>query len=112
METNELQNEITNLLGRLGWTKNKAAKIIFMELYESDDDEKHIKRFQYSFVKDLSRDEIKPERLAEYLKILFMQKEVKKLDLILPNYQKTGLLSPFMENEMCKISKEISEVIK
>jgi len=112
METKKLQNEINELLSKLGWSKNKAAKIIFMEQNESDDEEKHIKRFQYSFVKDLSRDEIKPEKLAEYLKILFMQKEVKKLDLILPSYQKTGSLSSFMEDEMYKISKEISMVIK
>jgi len=112
METKELQNEINDLLAKLGWSKNKAAKIIFMEQNESDDDEEHIKRFQRSFVKDLSRDTIKPKKLAEYLRILFMQKEVKKLGLILPNYQKTGFLSSFMEDEMLKISKEINKIVE
>ena len=112
METKELQNEINDLLGRLGWSKNKAAKIIFMEQNENDDEEKHIKRFQQSFVKDLSRGSIKSEKLIEYLKVLSMQKEVRNSDLILPNYQKTGLLSSFMEGEMSKISKEINVAIK
>jgi len=112
METKDLQNEINVLLSRLGWSKNRAAKEIFSEQYENDDEEKHKKRFYYSFVKDLSRDEIKPEKLIEYLKILSMQKEVKKSDRILPIYHKTGLLSDFMEDEMFKISKEINVVTK
>ncbi len=112
METKELQNEINELLARLGWSKNKAAKIIFTELYEDNDDPEDIKKFGKSFIKSLSRDSTKPKKLAEYLRALSMQKEIRKLDGILPSYQKTGLISSFMENEMCKISKEINEVIK
>lgn len=110
MTTKDLQCEIITLMNRLGWSKKQLARIIYHER-EEHDDAKQIKRFEESFRKELDRPTTKPEKLQEYLQIIYRQREYKNLDLVVPVYRGKKVLSPTMQEGLKKLSRDISRSI-
>lgn len=106
--TKELQNDIKNLISRLGWSQKKCAREIYFEMYEVINDDEEC-RFVENFKKELARSTIKPERLAEYLNIISRHREVEKLNIIKPSLADDNCLSETFKQEMKKISKSIGK---
>lgn len=108
MTTEQLQNEINQIIKRLGWSKNRLAREIYVATYD-DDDCVEIKRFEERLKKELVRSSTKPERLREYLQIIFRHRESEKLDLVLPAFVKSKYLSDNVVSGMEKISIKINK---
>ncbi|REL26204.1 hypothetical protein DXX93_06140 [Thalassotalea euphylliae] len=110
MGTEELQHEIKSLLAKLNWSQKRLGSEVYLAKYD-DEDEYEIKRYEEKVKKDLSRRTTKPELLMSYLEIISQHNELKKLDLIVPSYCRSGLLSNTIENGMSDISKLISKLV-
>ncbi|MFL0806094.1 MAG: hypothetical protein K6L60_02265 [Oceanobacter sp.] len=109
MGTQELQEKIKKLLGRLKWSQKRLGRELYYAKYD-DDDAVEISRYEEKAKKDLVRKSTKPEMLQSYLDIIIKHDEFQKLDLIIPTYQKNGVLSDNMESGMCSISKLVSKL--
>lgn len=101
-----LQEEIKTLAARAGWTQNHAARIIFTEQNDTDNDDE-IKAFQERFKKELQRETTKVERLQEYLTIMSAHPDIEKTGMIRNRYVSTGVISATLEQAMADISREI-----
>lgn len=109
MGTEELQGEIKRLLGKLRWSQKRLGREFYYAKYD-DDDSVEISRYEEKVKKDLSRQSTRPEVLQSYLDIIMQHNEFKKLDIIVPIYRRSYVLSEGMERGMVKISKLISEL--
>lgn len=109
MGTAELQEEIKSLLGKLKWSQKRLGRELYYAKYD-DDDAVEISRSEEKAKKDLSRKSTKPEVLQSYLDVIVQHNEFKKLDIVVPVYQKSGALSEDVERGMLQISKVISEL--
>lgn len=110
-ETQELQNQIKELVAKLGWSQNRLAREIYVELNEVDDD-REIGRFQERLKKDLSRKTTKPQRLEEYINVILRHVDAEKLDIVKNRYVPLGFLSSSLTSGLAKISAEIDEKFK
>jgi hypothetical protein len=110
MGTDELQSEIKRLIAKLKWSQKRLGREFYTAKYD-DDDYVEIRRHEEKVKKDLSRPSTNPELLMSYLEVIYLHQEFKKLDIVLPYYRKSGVLSDEMEKEMMKISKSISNLV-
>jgi hypothetical protein len=106
--TEKLQKDIKEIIAKLGWSQNRLAREIYMSENAVDNDDE-ITRFEGKLKKELFRSTTKPERLNEYLDIIARHPEFEKLDIIIPRYHSSGILSEEMETGMKKISLMISK---
>jgi len=106
--TQELQKELKDIIAQLGWSQNRLACEIYMSENEIDNDDE-ITRFEGKLKKELIRTTTKPQRLNHYLDIIARHPDFEKLDIIIPRYYSSGILSEEMEAGMKKISQMISE---
>lgn len=111
MSTEELQDEIKKLCKQMGWSLQRAARCIYCELNDSDDED-GIRHFTEVFKKHLSRATTAPEKLQNYLDILSRQRDAKKIGVIKPTYISTGNLPPDLEKELRTISRNIDRKLK
>ena len=109
MGTVELQNEIKSILAKLKWSQKRLGREFYIAKHDYDDDVE-IKRYEEKVKKDLSRERIKPELLFSYLDVISQHNEFKNLDVIIPQYRKSNVLSDTMEVGMNDISKLISKL--
>ncbi|MBK1874465.1 hypothetical protein FE848_14665 [Marinobacter sp. 1-3A] len=109
MGTAELQEEIKKMLGKLKWSQKRLGRELYYVKHD-DDDALEISRYEEKAKKDLVRKSTKPEVLQSYLDIIVKHDEFQKLDLIIPAYQKFGVLSDNMESGMYSISKLVSKL--
>ena len=107
MTTDKLQSEINSIINKLGWSKNRLAREVYVATFD-DDNEVEIKRLEERLKKELSRSSTKPERLEEYLQIISRNREFEKLDLVLPVFIKNKYLSDNVMSGMATISKTIA----
>jgi len=106
--TQELQKELKNIIAQLGWSQNRLAREIYVNENE-DDNVDEITRFEGKLKKELIRPTTKPQRLNHYLDIISRHPDFDKLDIIIPRYYSSGILSEEMEVGMRNISQMISE---
>lgn len=92
----------------LGWTQNKLARIIFVELHDDDNDEE-IEAFQEQFKKALQRDTTKIERLQKFLEIAVSHSDAKALKKGFKKYAPQNSISSSLSEGMRMISLEIDE---
>lgn len=107
MTTDQLQNEINSIIKKLGWSKKRLAREVYVATFD-DDDEIEIKRLEERLKKELSRLSTKPERLEEYLQIISRHREFEKLDLVLPIFIKSKYINDNVRSGMETISKTIT----
>lgn len=110
MGTMELQEEIKRLLGKLKWSQKRLGRELYYAKYD-DDDVVEISRHEEKVKKDLIRKSTKTEVLQSYMDIIVNHDEFQKLDLMVPKYQKTGVLSEHMESGMNNISRLVGNLI-
>ncbi|MFI3245492.1 MAG: hypothetical protein R3Y10_03230 [Ferrimonas sp.] len=110
MGTKELQTEIKNLLDRLNWSQKRLARVIYTVTHEIDDEDE-IRRFEEKVKKALVRPTTKPELLLGYLEVISQHCEFKSLDIVVPVYQKSGVLSERMEKGILSISKLATKLL-
>lgn len=79
--TLQLQGEIKRLIQQLGKSQNEAARLIYTETNDFDDEDE-IKRFEGRFKKQLQRETTKPVCLQSYIDILV---KVMKLEAVTRN---------------------------
>lgn len=109
MGTVELQNDIKSILAKLKWSQKRLGREYYIAKHDYDDDVE-IKRHEEKVKKDLSREGIKPELLCSYLDVISQHSEFKNLDVLIPQYRKSDVLSDTMEVGMNDISKLISKL--
>lgn len=109
MGTAELQEESKKLLGKLKWSQKRLGRELYY-VKHNDDDAVEISRYEEKVKKDLVRKSTKPEVLQTYLNIIIKHDEFQKLDIIVPTYQRIGVLSDNMESGMYSISKLVSKL--
>lgn len=112
-DTYELQEQIRSLISKLGWTQNRLAREIYVELNEWEDPE-DVRRFQEKLKKELQRPTTKPDRLKEYLRIICNHNEAKSLSFsfVLNQYVQSIEFSESFKTAMEDISLEIDEKLR
>lgn len=110
MGTIELQQEIKALLAKLNWSQKRLAREVYFAKYD-DEDDAEINRFEEKLKKDLSRKTTKSELLESYLTVITQHRDFEKLDLIMPSYHPSDVLSREMQKEMYGISKQINQLL-
>jgi hypothetical protein len=111
MDTTSAQREIKYTISKLGWSQNRLAREIYVATFDFDDDDE-INRLEERLKKELTRKTTKPERLLEYLSIIYRHNEFKNLDLIAPSYTEGTSLSPTLKAGMKAISEKLSKDIE
>lgn len=109
MGTIELQKEIKSILAKLKWSQKRLGREFYIAKHDYDDDDE-IRQYEEKVKKDLSRKTTKPELLVSYLEIISRHNEFQNLNIIIPSYRKSGVLSDTMELGMNNISKLISKL--
>lgn len=107
-ETIELQKQIKSLIAELGWSQNQLARNLFIELFESDNEDE-MKSFQERLKKDLQRTTTKVERLKKYLSIVLSHPDAKGLDVIFNKPVYLGAISPSLQGWLTQISKDLDK---
>lgn len=105
MDPKKLQHEIKKLLREIGWTQAKAARCIYCENNEFDDEDE-IRRYEEAFKKHLSRPTTPPEYLKNIYDTLCRQRPAQRLRKIKPTYVPGPTLPPAIRSEMLRISRE------
>lgn len=108
METKNLQNQLRKLAAKMGWSINELARNIYTESHDFDDEDE-IRRFEQNFIKHLSRETTKKEKLSEYLDVMSRHHAVENQAVILSVYRSTGVLDDKSENAMKSISEFITK---
>lgn len=103
--TLQLQGEIKSLIQQLGKSQNEAARLIYTETNEFDDEDE-IKRFEGRF-KQLQRKTTKPVCLQSYLDILVRYHEARSCNKKQLGAIKPKSISSFIVAEMRKLSEEL-----
>jgi len=104
--TPKLQKELKNIIAQLGWSQKRLAREIYMSENEVDNDDEII-RFEEKLKKELTRTTTKPQRLSHYLDIISRHSDFEKLDIIVPRYYSSGILSEELEAGILSISRSI-----
>lgn len=105
-DAESIQNEIKRLSKTLGWSQNKLAREVYIELHEYDDYEE-IRRFQERFKKELQRKTTSVERLKKYFEILIAHPDARGIDCVFNRHVRQGELSTVFFTEMEKISRDL-----
>jgi len=109
MGTVELQNEIKSILAKLKWSQKRLGREFYIAKHDYDDDNE-IRQHEEKVKKDLSRKTTKPELLASYLEVISQHNEFQNLNIVIPSYFKSGVLSDTVELGMSNVSKLISKL--
>ncbi|HGK7311451.1 hypothetical protein [Aeromonas hydrophila] len=107
----EIQFQIKSLIAELGWTQNKLAEILYIELNDIDNEDE-IERFQERLKKELQRSTTKAEKLKTYLDIIVRHRDTKKIDVVFNKHIPLGFISSTLSQAMGDISKEIDKTYK
>ncbi|MGM0497924.1 MAG: hypothetical protein ACQESJ_08405 [Bacteroidota bacterium] len=113
-EINKIQNDIKEVLGKIGWKIPRFAERVFYEKFNTDVEEE-IKRFIEKFKKDIHRNSsthLKLREIKEYQRILYDLDEVRKTDLILPRNLFKDKFSDEFNQKMKEVSKLIDDSLK
>ncbi|MFM2483769.1 hypothetical protein [Celerinatantimonas yamalensis] len=102
------KENLEKVLNSLGWSKKRLAREVYVELND-DDNEKEILNFEDKVKKEFQRSTTKKEKFEFYLKIISNHREFKKLDLVVPNYKSSNLLSDSLTDGLSQISKELGD---
>ena len=102
------KENLENVLKSLGWSKKKLAREVYVELNEIDN-EKEISNFEDKVKKQFQRSSTKDEIFGGYMKNISNHRDFQQLDLIMPNFKSTSILSEQLANGISLISKELSE---
>ncbi len=111
MGAKKLQQEIKKLLREMGWTQAKAARCIYCENNELDDEDE-IRRYAEAFKKQLNRPTTAPEYLKNVYDTLCRQRPAQRLRKVKPTYVAGPALPPTIQVEMLKISQEFDRQIE
>jgi hypothetical protein len=109
MGTAELQSDIKSILAKLKWSQKRLGREFYIAKHDFEDDVE-IKRYEENVKKDLLRESISPELLLSYLDVISQHREFINLDVLIPQYLKSNVLSDTMEVGMNDISKLISKL--
>ncbi len=109
MGTIELQKEIKSILAKLKWSQKRLGREYYIVKNEFDDDDE-IKKYEEKVKKDLSRETTKSELLIAYLEVISQHQEFQNLNVMIPTYCKSEVLSDTMEHGMSNISKLITKI--
>jgi len=109
-ETKGLQAEIRALIAELGWTQNKLAKVLYVEMQDWEDEDE-IHRFQERLKKELQRTTTPPEKLKKYMGLLVNHPDVQKMTPLLRNGVRLGAISESLSSGIHEISHEIDDLI-
>lgn len=104
----EIQFQIKSLIAELGWTQNKLAEILYIELNDIDNEDE-MERFQERLKKELQRSTTKVEKLKTYLDIIVRHRDTKKIDVVFNKHIPLGSISSTLSQAMGDISKEIDK---
>lgn len=104
--TLQLQGEIKRLIQQLGKSQNEAARLIYTETNDFDDEDE-IKRFEGRFKKQLQRETTKPVCLESYIDILVKCHEARSCNKKQLGAIKPKSISSFIVAEMRKLSEEL-----
>jgi len=107
----ELQVQIKELAAKLGWSRNRLAEKLYVELYEFDD-ENELSKFTERLKKELQRPTTKIERLQAYLEILYRHQDVQALEVVVNRYVPIDAITPSMRQAMKKVSREVDLKVK
>lgn len=105
MTTKELQAEIKTLIRGMGWKQAEAARHVYLETTEVENDAE-LGRYVEAFKKKLSRPSTPPELLEAILRILYRQKSAK-LVAIKPVYVPGPSLDPSIRRELLAVSRNM-----
>ena len=105
-----MQKEIKKLLAKLKWSQKRLGREFYIAKHEYDDDDE-IRKHEEKVKKDLSRSSTNSELLLSYLDVIYHHAECQNLDVVIPSYYKSGVLSNTMETGMLKISKSIGKLV-
>jgi hypothetical protein len=112
-ETEELQNNIKELIHRLGWSIPKLAEVIYTTTHDDFEyEENELKKFKDTLKHQLARKKTKPNLLKKYLDIISQDSDFKKNCLITPFYVRNINLNSSMIQRMSKSSKAITKISK
>lgn len=104
------KGELEKVLGQLGWSKRRLARVVYAELND-DDDPGEISRLEERIKKEFQRSSTNPDRFLGYLRILEAQPGYKKLSRVTPNHLPCGVVSKLVLSGIGKISDEISAAL-
>ena len=107
MNTKSIQEEIKKAIDKLGWSRNRLAREIYVATYDFDDDVE-INKLEERLKKELTRATTKPVRLLEYLAIISKHNEFKNLDIVMPIFIESELLSLTLKSGLKSISKKLT----
>ncbi|HAS8452706.1 TPA: hypothetical protein I7726_22405 [Vibrio vulnificus] len=102
------KENLEKILKLLGWSRKRLAREVYVELHDSDNP-KDILNFEDKIKKEFQRATTKQEKFEFYLKIISTHRDFKKLNLVVPSYQSSNLLSNTIDEGLSKISKSISD---
>lgn len=109
MTTKELQAEIKKLIKGMGWKQAEAARHVFWETTDSEN-EVELSRYVETFKKKLSRPSTPPEHLEAILCILCRQKSAK-LVAIKPVFLPGPTLDTSLRRELRAISRAMDREV-
>lgn len=110
MDSTELQHEIKKLLKEMGWTIARAARHIYYEENDTDNEDE-INKFIEKFKKKLSRTTTSIEYLENIQRILCEQRSAKHCEEIKPRHLKLQYISESIYREIIMISHELDRDI-
>lgn len=105
MDAKKLQEEIKKLIREVGWTQAEAARIVYCDNNDTDNEEE-IRRYVERFKKLLCRKTTPPERLANIMNVLRCQRAAEKTGRIKLNYVPGSKLDATLRDKMILISRE------
>jgi hypothetical protein len=109
-----LVKEIKSLIGRLGWSQNKLAEVLYVAMIPDDEsgannEPDEIKKFHSKLKKQLTRSTTSSEILRQYIRIISHHSDFKKLDMVVPDYIESSVLPEGFQDKMKAISQKITE---
>ncbi|MDM5139525.1 hypothetical protein OB959_06900 [Aeromonas bestiarum] len=110
-ESIEIQFQIKCLIAELGWTQNKLAEILYIELNDIDNEDE-MERFKERLKKELQRSTTKAEKLKAYLDVIVRHRDTQKIDVVFNKHIPLGSISSTLSQAMGDISKEIDKTYK
>ncbi len=106
----QIKLELVALINMLGWSRNQAARYIYTETHDFDDDSE-IRKFEANFIKALQRDQ-NQDRLEVYFDILLASPEAEAIDFVKNKYIPLDVISSSLSESMKDISKCITKTLK
>lgn len=125
MNTEDLQENIAQILEMYGWSRKVFAEKLYESRSEDDvaaEDEQtknkpnHKRNSKTNYIdkvkKDLTKPTVSPDLLMSYLEFLKQDPLYKKIAVIVPAYRPMSGLGYELEDALYKISRSATEIVK